>query len=107
MKKIKKECRPLYCPLAKTASLMANFCILLIIHNLMSGPKRFGELENALVGISTRTITNKLKILLKNGLIQKTPLANSSSHLVYKLTKAGKGLSSVVKKMQEYGQKFL
>jgi len=51
------------CPMTKTAQLLSDTWTMLIMHDLLSGSKRFCELERSLEGISTRTLTLKLKKL--------------------------------------------
>jgi DNA-binding HxlR family transcriptional regulator len=42
------------CPLAKTANLVGDSCVLLIIRDLLSGPKRFSNLEPVSVPAPSR-----------------------------------------------------
>jgi DNA-binding HxlR family transcriptional regulator len=74
---------------------------MLIMRALTEGPKRFGELEKWLDGISSRTLTLKLETLKKRGLIAK------SSDGIYQATEKGAGLRIIEKAMIEYGRKYL
>ena len=51
------------CPIAKVATLLSDVWTILIIRDLLSSPKRFTELQHSLQGISSRTLTLKLKKL--------------------------------------------
>lgn len=89
------------CPVQKTAQLLSDTWTMLIIRDLLAGPKRFCELERSLEGISTRTLTLKLKKLEEDKLIKK--IADGS----YAATEQGKGLRVVESAMRRYGEKYL
>ena len=74
---------------------------MLVIRDLLEGPKRFCDLERSLEGISTRTLTIKLQTLQKERLITKTKAGS------YAATARGKGLRVVESAMRRYGQKYL
>lgn len=89
------------CPMEKTAKLMSDTWTILIMHDLMEGSKRFCELERDLDGISTRTLTDKLRKLEEEKMVMK----NEDGH--YEATEKGHGLKVVEKAMRKYGEKFL
>ncbi len=74
---------------------------MLILHGLMAGPKRFCELEADLEHISTRTLTNKLKRLTEEGLVEKMSTGE------YRVTKKGSGLKLIEKAMVKYSEQYL
>lgn len=88
------------CPVARTADLLGDSCTLLIVRDLLSKPRRFGDLEESLSGISSRTLTNKLKRLEQEGLVQ-------HKEFEYTLTKKGAAFQGVVEAMRKYGKKYL
>ncbi len=86
--------------MAKAADLVGDTHALLIVRDLLEKPRRFGELTLSLSGVSTRTLTLKLKALEKKGvLVHKSGL--------YSLTPKGKALRPVITTMRTYGEKFL
>lgn len=89
------------CPVTKAAEILSDAWTMRIMHELLGGPKRFCILERDLEGISTRTLTNKLRKLEEDGLIDR------SEEGYYGATKKGMGLRPVQKAMREYGEKFL
>ena len=96
------------CPLARTANLIGDTFTLLIVRDLLNSPKRFGELEHSLTGISTRTLTLKLKMLVENGLIERHEEKHSKPPKVeYSLTKKGRDLTPIAKALIAYGEKHL
>lgn len=95
------------CPIGKVAHIIGDSTALIIIRDLFSGPKRFGDLVNSLSGISTRTITKKLKILEENEMIIRTVISKNPPHVEYSLTKKGIGLKPIEEAMKKYGEKYL
>lgn len=93
--------------MAKTANLVGDSCTLVIVRDLLSGPKRFGDLEQSLVGVSTRTLTKKLTLLADQGIVDRKQSIGKPPRVEYALTKKGEGLYKIAKAMEEYGKKFL
>ncbi len=89
------------CPITKVVQLLSDSWTMLILYQLNHGAKRFCELERALFGISTRTLTIKLKKLLDDGLI-----ANDENG-DYSTTKQGKGLKLIENAMRRYEKEYL
>lgn len=95
------------CPIGKVAHLIGDSVSLLIVRDLFNGPKRFNDLATSLSGVSTRTITNKLKNLECEGILTRTVSGDKSQRIEYALTKKGAGLKKVEKAMREYGEQYL
>ena len=89
------------CPITKVANMLSDTWTMLIMHQLIEGPKRFCDLERALDGISTRTLTLKLKKLCDDELIQKALDGR------YAATAKGKGLRIIENAMKRYEEKYL
>ena len=89
------------CPVQRTATLLSDTWTMLIVRDLLGGPKRFCDLERSLEGISTRTLTLKLQKLEAERLVSKTPEGT------YTATARGKGLRIVESAMKRYGEKYL
>ncbi|MEQ1500231.1 MAG: winged helix-turn-helix transcriptional regulator [Parcubacteria group bacterium] len=89
------------CPITKVAELLSDTWTMLIMHFLMDKPKRFSDLEKSLTGISTRTLTLKLKKLL----LEKMIIKNKDGY--YEVTKKGKGLKIIENSMIRYDKKYL
>jgi len=96
-----------FCPIARTAELLGDHCSLLIVRDLLEGPKRFKDLEESLSPVSSRTITNKLKALLEHNLITRTKFKEKPPRVVYALTKEGKKLHDLIEEMRKFGEKLL
>ena len=89
------------CAIEKTANILSDPWTMLIMRDVLIGAKRFCELERSLEGISTRTLTLKLKKLESEKLLTKTKEG------AYQATEKGKGLRAVETAMRKYGEKFL
>ena len=89
------------CPITKVALILSDTWTMLIMHQLILGEKRFCELEKMLEGISTRTLTLKLKKLRQDGLIQK------NQDGTYIATEKGRGLRLIENAMKRYQKEYL
>ena len=95
------------CPLAKVADLVGDSVSLIILRDLLIKPRRFSELELALAGVSSRTLTLKLKKLEKCGIVSRHPDFRLGNKVVYQLTKKGTAFKRVAAAMRAYGKKYL
>lgn len=89
------------CPISSTIDILSDFWTMHIIYNLQDSSKRFCDLEKNLDGISTRTLTLKLKKL------QEEKMLNKNVDGSYELTDKGHGLKTVTEAMKKYGEKYL
>jgi len=85
----------------QVSRLLSDTWTMLILHSLMTGDKRFCEIESDLQNISTRTLTNKLKQLREKELIEKTDTG------FYRVTKKGLGIRIIEQAMIKYSQQYL
>ncbi|HVV11294.1 helix-turn-helix domain-containing protein [Amycolatopsis sp.] len=69
---------------------------LLVIGTLRAGPLRFGELEQAIAGISQRMLTLTLKHLVEDGLVARTAYAEVPPRVEYEVTELGRSLVPLV-----------
>lgn len=95
------------CPIAKAANLVGDTIVLIIVKELLNGSKRFGDICNSLEGVSTRTITDKLKQLENDKLINRTEYKEKPPHVEYSLTEKGKGLKKVIDSLLKYGEQYM
>lgn len=92
------------CGVEKTLRIIGSRWTMNIIHNLFSGKKRFGELQKLLAGISTKTLSHRLKELEKENVISKKVFLEIPLHVEYSLTEKGKSLGDIFKQMAEWGK---
>lgn len=94
------------CPVATTINLIGNKWKLLIIRDLLSGTKRFGELRKSLTGISQRVLTENLRNLESDGLLERRVYAEVPPRVEYSLNKIGLSLQPIIMAMAEWGTKY-
>jgi DNA-binding HxlR family transcriptional regulator len=95
------------CPIAKTARLVGDTWTLLIVRDLLSGSKRFGELQESLGNISPKTLSQRLKMLTAAELISRHAYAEIPPRVEYDLTDKGRALSDIIQAMCEFGERYL
>ncbi len=94
------------CPVAATISLIGNKWKLLIIRDLLGGTKRFGELRKSLTGISQRVLTENLRELEHDGLLDRKVFAEVPPRVEYSLNQTGLSLKPIIMSMAEWGTKY-
>ncbi len=92
-----------YCPLARTLDILGERWTLLIVRELLSGPKRFKDLQDALVGIGTNLLSTRLKEMERNGLIFRSKLPPPGVASVYELTEHGRKLDETLLSLVRWG----
>lgn len=78
----------------------------LIIRELTKGTGRFGTLQEALPGISPRTLSQRLDLLEVEGIITKQSFAEVPPRVEYTLTPKGEDLIPILKSMVAWGDKY-
>jgi DNA-binding HxlR family transcriptional regulator len=75
----------------------------LLIYELAHGSRRFRELEHALVGISSRTLAERLRALEREGVVRRRSYPESPPRVEYGLTAKGHGLLPIIDAMIDFG----
>lgn len=86
---------------------IANKWALLIIETVGADTRRFTELRDAIEGISHKMLTQNLRMLERNGLVERTVHPTVPPRVEYTLTEAGHGLRKTVDGMCDWTQQFL
>jgi Predicted transcriptional regulators len=94
------------CPVETTLILMGDKWKILIVRDLLTGTKRFGELKKSLTGISQKVLTSHLRVLEANGLVNRKVYAQVPPKVEYSLTETGESLKSVLDSMQNWGEEY-
>jgi DNA-binding HxlR family transcriptional regulator len=84
------------CPVARFLGALDGPWATLIVRELLVGPCRFGELQTRLLGISPKTLTDRLRKLESFGVLTRTDHGEIPPKVVYELTKAGHEVESVL-----------
>ena len=83
-----------------------NFCrwTILILRDLFTGTKRFGELKKSLNGVSQKVLTANLRSLEEKGIIEREVFPEVPPRVEYRLTDLGKTLDPIIKSMHDWGE---
>lgn len=92
------------CAVACTAEIIGSKWTAIIVHDLSEGPRRFSELERSCPGISPRTLSERLRVLEQDGLIEKHTSARRAE---YELTQKGTALLPIIDEMSRFGHAWL
>lgn len=92
------------CGVARFLLLLGGPWATLIIRELLQGPRRFGELREALPGISAHTLTSRLRLFEARGLLTRRAYAEVPPRVVYELTDLGRTLEPVLEAMNDWGR---
>jgi len=95
------------CPVRATADVVEHKWATLIIRDLLSGKKRFSELERSLVSISPKILSERLKELERKQIVSRTVFPTVPPTTEYELTLLGRELETVIRAMQHFGQLLL
>lgn len=95
-----------YCPVDLTLSVIGGRWKGLVFWNLRDGAKRYGELKKILIGINDKMLSQVLKELEHNGVVNRKVYDVIPPKVEYSLTKEGKKLLPVMKLMSSWGEKF-
>jgi DNA-binding HxlR family transcriptional regulator len=96
------------CPVARTASVIANKWTSLILRDLLmnAGVRRYHELLESLTGIAPNTLSERLKDLEAAGVLERRFYERHPPRAEYVLTSCGKDLGAVVRAMRDFGDKY-
>ena len=95
------------CPVARTAEIIGNKWTPLIVRDLARGQRRFSELERSLVGISPKTLSERLKRLEESRVVARACFAEVPPRVEYSLTPKGFALLPVIESMRVFGSAWL
>jgi len=96
-----------FCGLARALDVLGERWTLLVVRELMLGPRRFVDLLEALPGIGSNTLTTRLRALEEDGLIARGTLPPPVAAPVYRLTAAGRELEPVIVELGRWGMRRL
>jgi DNA-binding HxlR family transcriptional regulator len=96
-----------YCPVAHALDLVGERWALLVVRELMPGPKRYTDLAEHLPGIGTNILASRLRDLEAGGIIEKRTLPPPAASRVYQLTTYGEELRSVLRELALWGARSL
>ena len=96
-----------YCPIARALDLVGDRWALLVVRELMHGPKRYTDLVGHLPGIGTNILAARLRDLEAAGVVAKRTLPPPAASRVYDLTEYGRGLRAALRELALWGARSL
>ena len=96
-----------YCPMAHALDLVGDRWALLVIRELMHGPKRYTDLVERLPGIGTNILATRLRDLEQNGIVVRRRLPPPAASKVYELTDYGRELRPAMRELAIWGARSL
>ncbi len=94
------------CPVATTVRLIGNKWKLLIIRNLLAAPQRFTEIMKTVPGISRKVLTDNLRALEDDGIVEREVFAEVPPRVVYSLSETGGSLRPILEAMYDWGAEY-
>lgn len=96
-----------YCAVARALDVIGERWTVLVVRELLTGPKRFTDLLSGLDAIGPNLLTARLKQLEADGLIRKSTLPPPAASAVYELTEAGRALEPVLVELIRWGRRVM
>jgi DNA-binding HxlR family transcriptional regulator len=96
-----------YCPVANALSIVGERWALLVVRELLKGPRRYTDLAAGLPGIGTNVLATRLRELEAGGVVARRKLPPPAASTVYELTEYGAGLEEVMHAIARWGARSL
>jgi len=96
-----------YCPVAHALTLVGERWALLVVLELMRGPKRYTDLVESLPGIGTNILATRLRDLEASGVLTRRRLPPPAASWVYELTDYGRALKPAIRELALWGARSL
>ena len=94
------------CPVEIIMGLIGDKWKVLIIRDLLTGTKRFGELRKSVTGITQKVLTNNLRQMEASGLVKRKVYAEVPPKVEYSLTETGLSLKPILDSMVTWGNEY-
>src|SRR4051812_16019376 len=90
-------------PLGEAVASVGDRWVLLLVHALMDGPRRFNDLLGDLPGIAPNILTERLRRLERERVLVATPYSRKPPRFVYELTSSGRELVGALRLLAQWG----
>jgi DNA-binding HxlR family transcriptional regulator len=94
------------CPLARALDVIGERWSLLVVRELLLGPRRYTDLLDGLPGVPTNLLASRLRELQAAGIIARRVLSRPTVVAVYELTEAGRALRPALAELRAWGQQY-
>jgi DNA-binding HxlR family transcriptional regulator len=96
-----------YCPVCHALGLVGERWALLVVRELLKGPKRYTDLLEGLPGVGTNILASRLRELEAGGIVRKRKLPPPAASTVYELTEYGQELEEPLYALARWGARSL
>lgn len=96
-----------YCPVCHALELVGERWALVIVRELLKGPKRYTDLLEGMPGVGTNVLASRLRELEANGIVAKRRLPPPAASTVYELTEYGRELEEPLYALARWGARSL
>ena len=93
-------------PVETTLSLIGDKWKVLVLRDLITGTKRFGELKKSIGTVSQKVLTAQIRDMVENGLVHRKVYAEVPPRMEYSLTELGQSLQPVLDAMRNWGEDY-
>ena len=90
-------------PLERAVGRVGDRWALLVVHALLDGAKRFGELQELVPGIAPNVLSQRLKSLEREGVLVARPYSTRPPRFAYELTASGQELAGALRLLAQWG----
>ncbi len=94
------------CNVERALTIVGAKWSLIVLHDLMDGPKRFGALQRLIPSASAKMLTERLRELEQHGLVTRTVYPEVPPRVEYALTETGRTVWPIVRSLDRWGQKL-
>ncbi len=94
------------CPVETTLTLIGDKWKVLILRDLLTGTKRFGELRRSVGQVSQKVLTAQLRQMEESGLLDRKVYAEVPPRVEYSLTELGRSLCPILDAMKAWGENY-
>jgi DNA-binding HxlR family transcriptional regulator len=94
------------CTVERTLEVIGGKWTTLILRDLLSGTKRFGELRASLGNIPPKTLTERLRNLEEQGALERVQFPEIPPRVEYTLTDKGRALGAIIEAMAHWGSRW-
>jgi DNA-binding HxlR family transcriptional regulator len=94
------------CPVARALHVIGDWWSLLIIYEVIAGPKRFGEMQRDL-GVAKNILATRLKALSAEGIVEAVPASDGSVYQEYVITIMGRALLPTLVALAQWSSEYL
>lgn len=94
------------CPIARSVDVVGDRWSLLIVRDVFDGLHRFGDFQRSL-GVARNILTDRLRGLVEEGILETRPASDGSAYLEYVLTPKGESMFPVMVALRQWGERHL